>query len=130
VNVLLLAADTLPNDPLLADLVEGGHEVRSPREVSDPVAPRSAGGGSGRESRSPPAPWKPQVFLIRLDTEPARVLDEADLLARTRSWGDVPLLFTGGNELALAAARRRFPDASFVREDHVATALASLESGE
>ena len=40
------------------------------------------------------------------------------------------ILVTGANEVAITAARRRFPDASFCRPDAVHTSIASIEAEE
>jgi hypothetical protein len=113
--VLLVESETAAGaaSGLAEDLREAGHEVR----------PRGAASGDA-------APWKPDVLLVRLESDSAAVLDAVDRIAGERSFVGAQLLFTGGNELALTAARRRFPDASFARLDNVATALASIEANE
>lgn len=95
------------------DLREAGHEVRSRAAAAADVIP-----------------WKPDVLLVRLESDSAALLDHVERISSERMYVGAPILFTGGNELALTAARRRFPDASFARLDNVATALASLEAGE
>ncbi|MCG3135559.1 MAG: hypothetical protein HMLKMBBP_03266 [Planctomycetes bacterium] len=115
-NVLVVEADTDPHDPLWADLAEAGHAARGRAEAG------ISRGGVTEES------WVPDVVLVRLDRDAAAVLDDAASILRTRRMSRAAVLFTGGNELALASARRRFPEANFARADQVLTALASIES--
>ena len=114
-RVLIVESKTEPRDPLFAELAEVGHEARDAQEAIVPVGE---------------IPWKPDVLVVRLEKDSAAVLDSAERLLSDRRFAGAPLLFTGGNELALMSARRRFPDASFVRIDQIVTALASLEANE
>jgi CheY-like chemotaxis protein len=103
-------------DPVAADLREFGHSVLV------------AGGPADLD-----LPWddfRPDVIVARLESEAAKGLDVLERLVSKRPLVGAPLLVTGGNELALTAARRLFPDASFARLDALATALASIEAGE
>jgi hypothetical protein len=115
VRLLLVESEPDPRDPLADALKDAGHEVRTPAEA----APQPA-----------TLPWRCDVIVIRLERDAAAMLDQVTLLTSDRPFVGAPLLFTGGNELALTAARRRFPEANFVRLDNLATALASIEAGE
>lgn len=78
-------------------------------------------------------PWTdfaPDVLVVRLEADAAAGLDLAAAIAAKPTMAGAPLLVTGSNEVALEAARRRFPEASFARLDHVVTALASIEADE
>lgn len=119
-NVLVIESESDPNDPLWADLGEAGHSARTRAEAG-------ISGGAVPEASAADGAWTPDVFLVRLDHDAAALLDETDLIARARRFAGAAILFTGGNELALTAARRRFPQANFARGDQVLTALASIE---
>jgi len=116
VKILLFHMGAVDADPLAESLREFGHSVRV------------AGGRADAE-----LPWDDfhaDVIVARLESEAAKGLDVLDLILSKRPLVGAPLLVTGGNELALTAARRRFPDANFTRIDALQTALASLESDE
>lgn len=115
-RLLLVHLGAGDDDELVATLREFGHEVR--------VLVRED------EARLPWDDYRPSVIVARLESDSARCLDVVDALVSARALAAAPILVTGGNELAITAARRRFPDASFARVDAVQTALASIEAGE
>ena len=115
-KILLVQLDASDDDPLTAGLNETGHDLRI-------VA-------TAAEARTPWGEWRPDVIVARLEAESARTLDLVESLVAQRPLAGAPLLVTGGNELGITAARRRFPEASFARLDSVETALASIEAGE
>lgn len=119
-KILMFHPGATDDDDLSAALREFGHDVHVVEEGAEPVPPSPAGTPS----------FRPDVVVVRLDEDAAATLDAVHRLLRARSLPPAPLLFTGRNELALASARRRFPDASFARSDLVATALESLHAGE
>ena len=82
------------------------------------------------QARTPWTGWRPDVVVALLAADSAKALDLVDALLSQRPLVGAPLLVTGGNELAITAARRRFPEASFARLDTVETALASIVAGE
>ena len=113
-KVLLVHVGASLDDPLAASLSDWGHSVRLATSDADAALPWTD--------------YRPDVILARLEGDSAKGLDLLEKLASKRPLVGAPVLVTGGNELAVTAARRRFPDASFARIDAVATALASIES--
>jgi len=114
--VHLGGAQSAPEDDLHAILRDFGHDVRL---VTDENGPPDAWEG-----------FHADVLVARLETDSARALDFLSDLTSKPPLVGAPILVTGRNELAIIAARRRFPEASFARLDTVQTALASMEAGE
>lgn len=115
-RILLVHLGANDDDDLVAAVREFGHDVRvvtKPQDVGEPWTEH-----------------RPDVIVVRLEADSARCLDVLEALASKRHLVGAPILVTGGNELAITAARRRFPDASFARLDALQTALASIEAGE
>lgn len=115
-KILLVHLGGSADDELAAALREYGHDVRVASNADDGDAPWED--------------YRPGALVARLEADTAQCLDLVAAIAARPGLGSVPILVTGGNELAVTAARRRFPDASFARLDTVQTALASLEAGE
>lgn len=114
--VHLGGAQTGPEDDLHGILRDFGHDVRLVTDES-----------------TPPESWRDfhaDVLVARLETDAARALDFLSEVTSKPPLVGAPILVTGRNELAIIAARRRFPEASFARLDTVPTALASMEAGE
>jgi chemotaxis response regulator CheB len=86
--------------------------------------------GAAADADLPWTDFHPDVVVARLESESAAGLDLLERILAKRPLIGAPLLVTGGNELALEAARRRFPEASFARLDTLTTALASIEAEE
>ena len=124
-KILMFHPGATDDDDLAADLREFGHDVQvieeAPQRPPPAVAPAQPG---------TPPPFRPDVVVVRLDEDAAATLDAVQRMVKAHALPPAPFLFTGRNELALAAARRRFPDGSFARSDLVATALESLHQGE
>lgn len=113
-KILLVEHDASGGGELTANLAEFGHVVRVVRSAQP----------------EPPAGFRPDVVLGRLEGESAAGLDLLEQVTVRRGLAGAPILVTGSNEVALSAARRRFPEASFARLDAVLTALASIEAEE
>lgn len=115
-KILLVHLGGTDGDALAASLEESANDLRTVSRADDAKAPWTG--------------WTPDVVVAVLAADHARALDLVASLVAQRPLAGVPLLVTGGNELAIIAARRRFPDASFARPDAVETALASIVAGE
>jgi hypothetical protein len=75
-----------------------------------------------------PSDSTPDVVVACLDEPSPRVVDTVVELSENGLYRPVPLLFTGTDEHALAAARERFPRANFARRDMLGPALASMDA--
>lgn len=114
-KILLVHLGAAPGDELVDALTEFGHDVRIVADAAGAALPPG---------------FAPDVIVARLENDAAQGLDVVAAIRSVRGATRLPLLVTGGNELALTAARRRFPEANFARIDTVQTALASIEAGE
>lgn len=115
-KILLIHLGAADGGELSDSLREYGHVVRAVANAAD--------------VKLPWIDFQPDVIVVRLESDAAAGLDAAEAIAAKRALVGAPMLVTGSNEVALEAARRRFPDASFARLDHVMTALASIEANE
>ena len=115
-KILLVHLGGAEGDELTASLAESSNDVVVVSGLGD--------------ARTPWTGWRPDVVVALLEADSAKALDLVEALLTQRPLAGAALLVTGGNELAITAARRRFPDASFARLDSVETALASIVAGE
>lgn len=114
-KILMVDPDATADDELAAALREYGHDVEATED-----------GAAG----DVPDEFRPDVVVARLGDDASATLAALARARGRRGWGAAPLLFTGTNEVAIASARRMFPDASFARADLVVTAIESLHAGE